>query len=507
MVDPAKRRAVFLFKEGGKGSRWIAKAVGLARSTVQTILKEGPTREERDNRPRKLTPHLDRIRTLYTECDRNMSRVAEELETETMVPVAYSTLTDFCRHHGFGQPRTPEPAGRYQFGPGLEQQHDTSPMWLQVGGVQREYQASSMKLAYSRNRYLRFYRRFRKFHCQDFHVRSGEFFGGMCKREVIDNTSVIIAHGTGDDAVPTPEMAALAARYRFRIKAHKKGDANRKARVERDFDFIQRNFPKRRTFKDDDDLNRQAEEWCRKKNAKFHRKLRVFLSRLFEEEKPHLKPLPAYRPPECQWYHCRRVDVEGLVALDGNSYSAPNEYVGKTVSIKETMDTITLMDGPRELCVHARIPEGDRRESRLPGHGRAAVRRRPDPRTPSAEETWLAERSRLLADYARGLKRLGGRRFPHQLRKLYHLCHEYEIAEVEAAVARATAYDLYDVTRLEGILIQQYGARLFGERVGTPLPGEDEPSTGSEADSAGDDDTSAADDPKTPGGDDDDGIA
>lgn len=494
MVDPAKRRAVFLFREDGKGTRWIAKAVGLARSTVQTILKEGPTPAERASRPRKLTAHLDRIRTLYTECDRNISRVAEELEAETMQPIAYSTLTDFCRHHQFGQPRTPEPAGRYQFGPGEEQQHDTSPMVLVVGGVRREYQATSMKLAFSRNRYLRFYRRFRKLECQDFHVRAAAFFGGVCAREVIDNTSVMIAHGTGENAVPIPEMEAFAARYGFQIKAHEKGDANRKARVERDFSFIQRNFPKRRTFTDDEDLNRQAEEWCRKKNAKFHRKLRVFLNRLFEEEKPHLKPLPAYCPPACQWYHNRRVDVEGLVVLDGNSYSAPNEYVRKTVSIKATMDTVTLMDGPRELCVHARIPEGDRRESRLPGHGRSALRRQKNAPTPSQEEAWIAERSPVVANYVRGLKRLGGRRFPAQLRKLYGLCHEYEIREVETGVARAIEYGLYDVTRLEGILLQRYGARLFGKRVGTIA--DDEPCAEENDERK----------PKTPDGDDD-GIA
>jgi hypothetical protein len=380
-------------------------------------------------------------------------------------------------------------------------------MWLTVGGVERKYQATSMKLAYSRNRYLRFYRRFRKFECHDFHVHAGEFFGGMCAREMVDNTSVIIAHGTGKNAVPTPEMAAFAAHHRFEVKAHEKGDANRSARVERDFSFIQRNFPNRRTFTDDADLNRQAQEWCEKKNAKFHRKLRVFLNRLFEEEKPHLKALPAYRPPACQWYHSRRVDVEGLVALDGNSYSAPNEYVGKTVSIKETMETVTLMDGPRELCMHTRIPEGERRESRLPGHGRTAVRRQRDPKTPSTEETWIAERSRVVADYVTGLKRLGSRRFPAQLRKLYDLCHEYEIAEVETGVARATAYDLFDVTRLEGILLQQYGARLFGKRVGA-RPTKDEPApSGTGADAAGSDETVADEEPKTQDGDDDDGIA
>jgi hypothetical protein len=31
-------------------------------------------------------------------------------------------------------------------------------------------------------------------------------------------------------------------------------------------------------------------------------------------------------------------------------------------------------------------------------------------------------------------------------------------------VARAIEYDLFDVTRLEGILLREYGARLFGFR-------------------------------------------
>jgi hypothetical protein len=158
------------------------------------------------------------------------------------------------------------------------------------------------------------------------------------------------------------------------------------------------------------------------------------------------------------------------------------------------MDTVTLMDGPRELCVHPRIPEGERRESRLPGHGRSAIRRQKNAPTPSQEETWIAERSPVVADYVRGLKRLGGRRFPAQLRKLHGLCHEYEIREVETGVARAIGYGLYDVTRLEGILLQRYGARLFGKRVG------------SIADDAPRDEETNEKKPKTTDGDDD-GIA
>lgn len=468
MIDPDKRRAIHELKEKDKrlGSRRIAQTVGVSRVTVERILEEGPDPPPPSERPRKLDLHLDLIRELYVRCDRSLVRVVEELEKELKTAIPYATLTSFCRHHGFGNPVTQdEPAGKYEFPPGVESQHDTSSMWLVVGGQERLYQAASLKLGFSKNRYLRFYRRFRRFECRDCLWRGWTFFRGVTIRVVIDNTSVIIVFGTGDDAVVAPEMAVFADHYGFKFKAHKKGDANRSAKVERDFDFIQKNFPKGRTFADDPDLNRQAEEWCCKKNAGYDKKNGIWLPRLFQEEKPHLKPLPLYRPVPCLWHPERRVDAEGFVCLDSNRYSAPNTHLGRQLTLKETMDAITLMDGNHELCAHPRLPDGERRESKLPGHGRDPSRRKNrQHREATREELWLSEKSAMLTTYVAGLRRRVGRSFCHQLRKLYSLCHEYQISEVEQVVARAIEYDLFDVTRLEGMLLKEYGARLFGFR-------------------------------------------
>lgn len=464
MVSLEKRRAIFDLKEKGKGSRAISRAVGVARSTVQQIIAEGPEPPERPARACKLDAKQERIEQLYIQCGRNLVRVAEELEKEEGQPlVAYSTLTDFCRRLQLGQPREDDqPAGEYNFGPGVEMQHDTSPMKILVGETQRVYQAASLKLGYSRNRYLRFYRRFRRFECKDCHQRGLEFFGGSCVRNVVDNTSVVILCGTGKNALVVPEMETFGAQYGFRFMAHERGDPNRKAKVERDFLYIQTNFLKGRTFADDADLNRQAEEWARKKNGGFDKRRQLWLPRLFEEERAHLKRLPPYRPSECQWHYHRRVDAEGKVCLDGNRYSAPNEYLGKEVTLKETMDTITLMDGRKELCVHARLPDGARQESRLPGHGRDLSRRwKVSTQMTSDEERWLHGQSPVLSRYLQGLRRLGGRRFPYQVRKLYALCHEYDLVEVERTAEHAANYGLFDVTRLEGVLLQEHGARLF----------------------------------------------
>jgi hypothetical protein len=79
----------------------------------------------------------------------------------------------------------------------------------------------------------------------------------------------------------------------------------------------------------------------------------------------------------------------------------------------------------------------------------------------TSEERWLIDRSPILASFVEGLRRLGGHRYSYQVRKLYGLCHEYEISEVEKVAERAVLHDLFDVTRLEGMLLLEFGARLF----------------------------------------------
>ena len=50
------------------------------------------------------------------------------------------------------------------------------------------------------------------------------------------------------DAVAAPEMEAFAERFSTKFVAHEKGDANRSARVEGRFHYIEKNFYPGRTF-------------------------------------------------------------------------------------------------------------------------------------------------------------------------------------------------------------------------------------------------------------------
>ena len=80
-------------------------------------------------------------------------------------------------------------------------------------------------------------------------------WAARAERVMIDNTHVVVLRGTGREMIPVPEMEAFAERFGFRFVAHEIGDANRSARVERPFSFIENNFLAGRTFASWEDLN------------------------------------------------------------------------------------------------------------------------------------------------------------------------------------------------------------------------------------------------------------
>jgi len=93
-------------------------------------------------------------------------RVHEEL-TASGAALSYAALTAFCRRHGIGYV-PPTPAGQYDFAPGKELQHDTSPHEFELGGKKRRVQTASAVLCYSRMLFFQCYPTFRRFDCKVF---------------------------------------------------------------------------------------------------------------------------------------------------------------------------------------------------------------------------------------------------------------------------------------------------------------------------------------------------
>jgi len=384
-------------------------------------------------------------------------RVHEEITASGAV-LSYPALTAFCRRHGIGQ-SPPVPAGQYHFEPGEEMQHDTSPHEVELGGKKRKVQTASAVLCYSRMLFFQCSPTFQRFDCKVFLTAALRYFAGAPGRVMIDNTHVVVLRGTGREMVPVPEMAALAERFGFRFVAHAIGHANRSARVERPFSFIENNFLAGRTFSSWEDLNQQARQWCDKVNSTYKKHLRAVPRELFAVERLHLKPLPIWIP-EVYRLHQRLVDIEGYVALHTNRYSVPLDWIGRRVEVRETQDKIEIQLDARHLVSHRRLAEAEHQRILLAEHRppRGQGLPRPDPHP---EEKAILTAVPEMAEYVAALKQRGRKVLTLVLRQLWRLVREYPREPLLAAVQEAARYGLYDLDRLERMILRRVAREYF----------------------------------------------
>jgi hypothetical protein len=458
MIHQDVRTAILELHHKGHGTRSIARALSVSRWAVRSVIRSGTAAVPVPSRPEKAEPHEADIRELYLRCRGNLVRVHEEL-TLAGASFSYQALTAFCRRHSIGH-APPKPAGRYHFEPGQEMQHDTSPHWVRIGGIERRVQTASAVLCHSRMRFIQLYPTFNRFICKLFLHDALHFFGAVPRDCMIDNTHVVVLKGTGKQMVPVPEMATFAERYGFRFIAHERGDANRSAHVERGFDHVERNFLAGREFEDFAHLNREAIAWCERVNAKPRRELHASAVELFAKERAALKPLPLWTPDVYVLHH-RVVDIEGYVHADGHIYSVPYQLIGRRVEVRETKDAVRIFDGHRLVAEHERIFSFEKRratkeEHRPPKGMVRAVERQP---TPDERELYAAEAP--LPDYARALKQRGRGRWPQLLRRLAQMRRDYPRKPFLDALQTASEYGLFDLDRLERVVLRNIATEYF----------------------------------------------
>ena len=384
-------------------------------------------------------------------------RVHEELR-EGGAELSYTALTAFCRRHGIGY-RPPVAAGQYEFAPGEEMQHDTSPHEVDLAGKKRRVQTASAVLCYSRMLFFQCYPTFQRFDCKVFLTDALRYMGGAAKRVMIDNTHVVVLRGSGRDMVPVPEMAAFGERFGFEFVAHAIGNANRSGRVERPFSFIEGNFLAGRAFSSWEDLNQRAREWCDKVNSTYKKHMRAVPRELFAVERLHLKPLPAWIPEVYRLYQ-RMVDIEGYVALHSNRYSVPVEWMGRRVEVRETKSKIEIQLDARRLVTHRRMVDVENQRITLAEHRPPRGQRAPRP-DPHPEENAILAAAPELADYVAALKQRSRKVITLALRQLLRFVREYPREPLLGAVGEAARYGLYDLDRLERMILRRVTSDYF----------------------------------------------
>jgi transposase len=446
------RDAVRTLQAQGQSLREISRGLKLSRNTVRRILRTPtPAAQERQG----LGVTLAYLKSAFERAQGNVVRVGQLLAAEYDLIVSYSTLTRWVREAGLRSPR--ERAGEYTFGPGEEMQHDTSPHRVSLGAKTVTAQCAGLVLAYSRRLFVQYYPRYSRFEAKQFLLEAVRFMEGVCPACVIDNTSVMLAAGAGENAVIAPEMAAFARTLGFEFRAHRVGHPDRKGRIERNFFFVETNFLPGRSFTDFDDLNRQALAWCKEvANANIKRALGMSPEAAYVIEKPYLQPLPSALPPIYELLD-RVVDLNGYVSLESNRYSVPERLVGQSVTVYKYPAQIQIHHRGIAAATHPRLSGQRDARSTDPTHHRTPTRTN---RTPHIEAQLLRESPELEA-YARALKQRGHGRGVRALQRLLEIQRTYPKEPFLAAVRQAAHFGLYDLGRLEKLILQQVAGEFF----------------------------------------------
>ena len=457
MLSQNQRTTILELHAQGVSKREIARVLKISRLSVRKVLRANSAEVPKLLRPEKAEPYRQQILELLDSCKGNLVRVREELAASG-AHLSYSTLTAFCHRHGIGQ-QPIVPSGNYHFQPGEEIQHDTSPHELELSGKRRKVQTASAVLCYSRMLFFQMYPTFQRFDCKVFLTEALCYFGGAPTRVLIDNTHVVVLHGTGLEMVPVPEMAAFAERFGFQFLAHELGDANRSARVERPFWFIEKNFLAGRRFASWQDLNQQARQWCDRVNATYKKHIRAVPRELFAVERQHLKPLPVWIP-EVYRLQERIVDVEGYVALNSNRYSVPFTWMGRRVEVRETKNQVVIQLDARNAVTHQRVAEAEYQRITVAAHRPPRGTSSPRP-NPHPEEQLILQAAPEITDYVTALKQRSRKLVVLALRQLLRLVRDYPREPLLAAVREAAHYGLYDLDRVERMILRRVAQDYF----------------------------------------------
>jgi hypothetical protein len=158
--------------------------------------------------------------------------------------------------------------------------------------------------------------------------------------------------------------------------------------------------------------------------------------------------------------HERMVDVEGYVALHCNRYSVPISWIGRRVEVRESKDKVEIQLDARNLVTHRRIAEAEHQRVMLlehrPPRGQASKHSDRHP-----EEEAILKAVPEIAYYVTALKQHSRKLVTLALRQLLRLVREYSREALLAAVREAARYGLYDLDRVERMILRQVARDYF----------------------------------------------
>lgn len=393
---------------------------------------------------------------MYERCEGWGRRTHEVLTQEYGLEIGYSTLTQLLRDIELERGSKDATHVPIVVEPGIEMQHDTSPYLIQLGGRKTHLQCAGLYYRFSKVRYVKFYRSFNKFAMKSFFHEATAFWKFVAGRCVIDNTSLAVRCGTGKNAIFHDDMNAFAKRLGFEWLAHELGHSDRKGGKERNFRTLNTSFFPGRSFRSLDDLNHQVFEWATE--MYFRRpqeKTKLIPVELWEQEKPHLEPIPDYVEPPYQ-DHGRGSDKNGYVSMYANYYWVPGSKLERHLKVIEYPGRIKIFRNRQMLIEYPLKPEDVKYQQVWPDGVTAKKKTGQTHLTSAEEEIKIRASGEIAVRYLEFIKSKEGavhyrNRF---IKNLYSLSLRIAPAVFQKALERALSYKINSCEAIDRIAVQ-----------------------------------------------------
>jgi len=280
-----------------------------------------------------------------------------------------------------------------------------------------------------------------------------EFFCGVPELVIVDNLKAAVTKADRYEPVFQRTFEEYANYRGFIIDSARPGDPKGKPIVERCVPYVRENFFRGEKWLDRGQVQRDAIRWClQTAGTRIHGTTRKRPLAVFENsEKDLLKPLtqPRFDPPSWGEY---KVHPDHHVNVGKALYSVATEHIGKSVWVRSDRRLVRIYHNGVLIKTHPRQEPGGKSTDHgdYPKEKTAYTMRDPQRLIDSAHEQGM-ELGRFMSNLLAGPTPWARLR---QAQKLMRLGDKYGWQRVEAACARANAFELRNVKRVEGILLQ-----------------------------------------------------
>ena len=467
-----QQQSIIALHEQGWSGRRIARELGLDRGTVGKYLagnskpasnpqtgsgEAGPSKPATNPQTGSVTvpgpaslcdPWREQIEAAL-ERGLSIQRIYQDLVLEGQFVGSYFSVRRFVLRRVDAQEL---PFRRMECAPGQELQVDFGQgAWVMENGKRRRPHLFRAVLSYSRKAYSEVVWRQTSesfLRCLENAFRS---FGGVTATVVPDNLKAGVLQADWYDPELNPKLEEFARHYGTVILPTKPVTPRHKGKVESAVKYAQNNGVKGRTFESLRAQNAYLADWEKNvADTRIHGTTRRQVGKLFEEvERPALQPLPASLFPVFEEAR-RTVHRDGYVEFKKAYYSAPPEYVGRPVWVRQETRLLRLYNTRREqIALHALAEPGKftTDPAHLHSRKRHIIERGAD---------YLLDRCRMIGpltgSWAEAMHQTRGPQSLRVMQGLLHLAEKHPVTELEKAAGVATHHGTWRLRDLKRLL-------------------------------------------------------